>query len=381
MKRLFVIFVIINLSAILYGQQQANPFEILGRATTSEKVVAIPSESKVATNPFEMENLTEAVVSSPAEAEVKEEAAAEKVTVSIPETTTIATKDTVKVLVDSENPFEILVRSGASASTIEETDIAEVSNTNSVETTIAEPPQHETQQDNDQAKDHILTNIKPAGKADGQQGQFFGLMLLTLVPVTILFTLFRAFFSKAYENILSANVLNRSYREYAGASIIPLNIWYIIFLLNLGIFVSLIMNYYGAAFTKQPLINGLICTGIVSVLVLGKRLLLALLGEIFPFKKEMQLYRYLLLLFGIVTGVFLAPINIAIIYAGAELLSVLIYGALALLAAIYLIRSYRALIVGNRFLLLDRFHFLLYICAVEIAPIFIIIKLVLLYLA
>ena len=387
MRKLFGIYIVFFLSIIstlIHAQQTTNPFEIVARmkTITSSNTTTINSTANITSNPFEIQN---AIVQPNIDSTITIE---DEVISENEETTTnnetVETLDTfpspvaiAENISDSNNPFEIIESSSPKEEISEkpaELNLEE-NETLENEVTAVTPVKPKKQSDN------FLRNIKPIGKSDRQQGQFFGLMLLTLVPVTILFMIFRPFFSKAYENILSPNVLNRSYREYAGASIIPMNVWYLVFLLKLGIFVSLLMNYYNAALTTQPLVNALICTGIVSGLIFGKRILLSFLGVIFPFKKEIQLYKYLLLLFGIVTGIFLAPINIAIIYASTSLLNILIYSSLALLLIFYLIRSYRALLIGNRFLVLDRFHFLLYICAVEIAPIFILVKLMMLYLA
>jgi hypothetical protein len=51
-----------------------------------------------------------------------------------------------------------------------------------------------------------------------------------------------------------------------------------------------------------------------------------------------------------------------------------VWGGIGLLGLIYLFRSLRGLFVGARFLAFHKLHFLLYLCAVEIAPVAIAIK-------
>ncbi|MEM9884861.1 MAG: DUF4271 domain-containing protein [Bacteroidota bacterium] len=368
MKKTFCIFIVlISIESLLHAQQSGNPFEIVDRLEVVDdapfNTVAVVDSSLTNSIVVEDTNALEDIAASTVnEDEIK----------SIPSTVA------EEMLADSNNPFEILARTPKAALTDVNPSLVVVEKNDGVE--ISEPMVREKPSGK---RDRFLEDIQPAGKADKeqQQGQFFGLMLLTLIPVTVLFMIFRAFFGRAYENIINASTLSRSYREYAGASVIPLNIWHLVFLLNLGVFASLLMNHYAVAFTQQPLVNALICIALVSLLIFAKRIFLAFLGEIFPFKKEMQLYRYLMLLFGIMTGIFLAPINIALIYASPNVLKALIYGSLFVLLALYLVRSYRALVIGNRFLVLDRFHFLLYICAVEIAPIVILVKLGSIYLS
>ena len=71
----------------------------------------------------------------------------------------------------------------------------------------------------------------------------------------------------------------------------------------------------------------------------------------------------------------MVPANILIAYAPQTMTSSLVYAAIGLVGLVYLFRSLRGLFIANRFLLFHKFHFLLYICTVEIAPIIIFLKL------
>jgi hypothetical protein len=70
----------------------------------------------------------------------------------------------------------------------------------------------------------------------------------------------------------------------------------------------------------------------------------------------------------------LLPINIFIAYSPESLKEIFIYCAFGIIALVYLVRSLRSLSVASPFLMTDQFHFLLYLCAVEIAPIMILVK-------
>ncbi|MEM8526078.1 MAG: DUF4271 domain-containing protein [Bacteroidota bacterium] len=332
-----IIFLFFTFYAIIsVSQATQNPFEIVSRLAEEENMFVESIQT--------VDTTQEAIVDV-------------NPSLNTPETPIV-------VLPNSDNPFEVIERPGEEEMALEE----ENTKTNTINT----PSKPNSQP--------AIKNIEPVGKSTPHRGQFFIIMLLTLIPMTLLFTVFREYFMKAFENVSNAGVLNRSYREFAGASIIPMNLWYIASWLNLGIFLSLIMNYYEAAFTKSPLLNVLICIGIIGGLHLLKHFILAFMAAIFPVKKEAKLYAFLLLLFGILIGVFLVPMNIAIIYAANQTTKLLIFGTLAIIGGLYLVRAYRALLVGGRLLALHKFHFLLYICVVELAPIFILIKLGLIYL-
>lgn len=338
----YIIYLFATFYAIVsMTQSTQNPFEIVDRLEGGE--IVIPENIEPVDTDVDTSRTTVVIDTSASE-------------------NTNSSEENI-ALPNSDNPFEIVERpSEAAVSSAEKT----------IPNIIATPSKKRTQPK--------IKNIKPAGKSTPHRGQFFIVMLITLIPMTLLFTVFRDYFMKAYENVTNASVLNRSYREFAGASIIPMNLWYVASWINLGIFLSLVMNYYEATFTKSPLLNVLICIGIIGGLHLLKHFVLGIMAVIFPVTKEAKLYAFLLLLFGIMIGVFLVPMNIAIIYAADRMTKLLIFGALAIMGTLYLIRAYRGLLVSGRLAALHKFHFLLYICVVELAPIFILIKLGLIYL-
>jgi hypothetical protein len=53
----------------------------------------------------------------------------------------------------------------------------------------------------------------------------------------------------------------------------------------------------------------------------------------------------------------------------------LVFWVLGLVSIFYIYRSLRALNIGSKFLVSDQFHFLLYLCTVEVAPVVLLAKL------
>ncbi|MCB0639495.1 MAG: DUF4271 domain-containing protein, partial [Lewinella sp.] len=104
------------------------------------------------------------------------------------------------------------------------------------------------------------------------------------------------------------------------------------------------------------------------VLFTGKHLLLAILGAIFPFRAEVKRYSFTIMVFSYLLGVVLAPACFLISYAPDNWARPLIYVVLGLIVIVYFLRSARGLFIANRFVFSHQFHFLLYICAVEIVP-------------
>jgi len=105
---------------------------------------------------------------------------------------------------------------------------------------------------------------------------------------------------------------------------------------------------------------------------LGKHAILAFSDFLLQIGKEIQVYNFSVRIYGIAIGMILMPINIifSLEYQGLEI--ILIYLALAAIALILLLRITRGLLMARPYLPLHLFHFFVYLCTVEIAPIILI---------
>jgi hypothetical protein len=112
----------------------------------------------------------------------------------------------------------------------------------------------------------------------------------------------------------------------------------------------------------------------VCLAFLVKHTILYIVSVVFPITKEVKLYNFIIITAGILLGLILLPLNIFIAYSPEILGNFLTYTAFGAIAIVYLVRSVRSLSVASPFLATDQFHFLVYLCAVEIAPLLVLIK-------
>jgi hypothetical protein len=119
----------------------------------------------------------------------------------------------------------------------------------------------------------------------------------------------------------------------------------------------------------------MLCIGALAGFFLFKHLLLQIVGFVFPVKKEISAYNFTIIIFNIVLGFVIVPAIFFTAYAPAAIREYVIFGTAGVIALTYLFRGLRGLFIANRFLAWHKFHFLLYLCAVEIAPLLIVVKL------
>lgn len=99
-------------------------------------------------------------------------------------------------------------------------------------------------------------------------------------------------------------------------------------------------------------------------------------GVLFPFKKEINFYQFNEVQLNRVAGILLLPFLFIITFTPGTISQFAIPVSLALMAAIILFRYIRGFSIGGDYFAKHKFHFLVYICTLEIAPLVIFVKLV-----
>jgi Domain of unknown function (DUF4271) len=202
----------------------------------------------------------------------------------------------------------------------------------------------------------------------------FWVFLLTLLLMAFVAANARSAVGKAYNALISDNSLRQIYREQIGWGNVAELALYGLFWLNAAIFSFLMLYHLGVSPKWGQFWTFLACLVGVTVAFASKHFILYLIASVFPIGKEVRLYNYIIVTAGILLGFILLPLNIFIAYAPLSMTDVFIYCAIGAIGLVYVIRSLRSLGVASPYMMTDQFHFLIYLCAVEIAPLAILVK-------
>ncbi len=256
-------------------------------------------------------------------------------------------KDTTHILSQSDNPFDVL--RGAPALEVKQT--APVIDNSAVSTPFSE-------------KKTYSKNFN------------FWVFFFNLLIMAVLMSYGRRSVSAAYNSVTSENILKQSFRDFLSKSAVKVTIngLYVIFLLSLSIYLFLVLKEKN---TSLPFGQGTLffyCCAVVFAVFSIKHFILYCISNIFPIKKEIQLYNFIIIITAILAGFCLFGVNILIAFGPKSASSFFINCGVGILAIMYLIRYIRSTSIIGKFLTENRFHFLLYICSVEIAPVVIFFK-------
>ncbi len=204
---------------------------------------------------------------------------------------------------------------------------------------------------------------------------FLGIILFILLGLlAVLNTVFKTDLRNSFKAFTNENILKLLHREQKDVAKGPFLLLYLFYVICMGLFLFLLGNYFDVLPRGKWMM--LLCIVLVGIIWVARHLLLYIIGSIFPFSKEISLYSYTISVFNHVLGVIVLPLVIFMAFSPEKMRFISIYIALVVIAVVYLYRIFRGLIIANKFLSLHKFHFFIYLCTVEIAPVVLLIKLI-----
>jgi hypothetical protein len=202
------------------------------------------------------------------------------------------------------------------------------------------------------------------------QNLLFICTVIILIFLAILMVLKRSLISKAYKAIANDNYLRFLLRDYQSY---PWLYWlfYIFFFINAGFFTFLLVHHFKWEVRLAfPLL--IACIIFFSVVYFIKFVFLELMSGLFPVGKEAHLYSFVTILINVLLGLFLTPINLLIAFGPTPLVQIVVWIGIISFILLYLFRQLKGIFISGSFFPVYRFHFFLYLCAIEIAPLLII---------
>lgn len=171
---------------------------------------------------------------------------------------------------------------------------------------------------------------------------------------------------------MNDGIVNQLYTRRSGGELGALWACYFYFFLVAGFYVYLLASYFEIGLSYGIWGSWLTYALAVAAILGLKNMILVLFSFLFPVRKEVSRYVFVLMIFAILGGLFIAPVNLLISYAPVEWRTTFLYGGVVVLVGIYVLHLMRGMFIGNRLFFSRPVHFLLYICAIELAPLLLI---------
>jgi Domain of unknown function (DUF4271) len=205
-----------------------------------------------------------------------------------------------------------------------------------------------------------------------------------MTGLLVYYGLMRLFFGRYISNLLAlffrATMRQQQIRDQLMQSPLPSLLLNFLFLVTGGLFLTFVAFNYGLSPVSD--IWSLLpwCMALLLVIYTGKMIILKITGWIFNVTVVTDTYIFIVFLVNKMIGMFLLPVLVVMGFADPPLFNVLL--TLTFMMLVFFL-GYRFLIsyspIRNE-IKVNRFHFFLYLCAFEIAPLLLIYKVLLIFL-
>lgn len=274
-----------------------------------------------------------------------------ELTARLPVQTSVTTADSSASARVSDNPFDLRPQAAGSA-------------TNSAP--AAAPAK---KADKQRADGPLVIQTSDPNKG---KGSILAIHVILLITLAGLWLLFGDLLRQCLRATINDGIMNQLYTRRSGGELGALWACYLYFLLAAGFFVYLLTTNFDIGL-HYGIWGSWLTYALVVAAALGiKNIVLVVFSFLFPVRKEVSRYVFALMIFAILGGLFIAPVNLLISYAPAGWRTTFLYGGVAVLLTIYVLHLMRGMFIANRLFFSRPVHFLLYICAIELAPLLLI---------
>ncbi len=150
----------------------------------------------------------------------------------------------------------------------------------------------------------------------------------------------------------------------------------VFFVFTLTLFICRIISYYGFhTFTNNEAVLGIITAVSITVIYIIKFFIIKLFGYIFELQKEAADYMMTVFLFGNTLGLFMLPLIVCLAFVKQVPPVFFIYAGIGIIITLFCIRIIRGVILALNSSRISKFYLFLYLCALEILPLIVMMKL------
>lgn len=235
------------------------------------------------------------------------------------------------------------------------------------------------------SKDPLLPFGKKAGKISMHEFQrddkdaYFYVIAGLILFYGLIKLIFGKYVAWLFNVFFRSNLRPQQIKDQLQHTPLPSLLLNILFIFVGGVFLLFLSEYYNIATDENEWILIAYYCAIIAVLIIGQYILLKTIGWIFNISAITDIYIFIIFLVNKIIGILLLPVIVLMAFPIPALIPVVvtIISLIFLILLLYrFIISYKS--IGNE-IKVGRFHFFIYLCAFEIAPLLVIGKVLLDY--
>lgn len=220
-------------------------------------------------------------------------------------------------------------------------------------------------------------NLPAIKRQEHDNDMFFYVLLGLFFYFAVVKTLFGKYLNNLISIFLRITLRQQQLREQVLQSPLPSLLMNIYFLLTGGLYASLLLKYYKYEAHPNFWIQTVYCVGILALIYTGKFMILKFTGWVFNLSKAMDTYIFIVFLVNKMLGMLLLPLLVLIAFYTGQPQQVFVTLSLIMVVSLLVYRFIFSFGPIRAEIKVNPFHFFLYLCAFEIAPLLLIYKVLL----
>ena len=199
-----------------------------------------------------------------------------------------------------------------------------------------------------------------------------------IAGIVLLLAFFKYLYSRYFTNLIRV-FFNTSLRQSQLTdqllqAKLPSLLYNLFFIISGGIFICLLLAYFHWSGNQNYWIIMVSCIGVLGLIYLLKFSLLKFTGWITGYREQTDAYIFIFFLMNKMIGIFLVPFIFFMAFAGQSLINIAVQASFIMLGLMLALRFFRSYGLLQNQLKISRFHFLIYIIGIEILPLLLIYK-------
>jgi hypothetical protein len=214
--------------------------------------------------------------------------------------------------------------------------------------------------------------VKPK-KSKSAEDIFYLLAGLVLLMAIIKF-FFARYFANLFRVFFNTSLRQGQLTDQLLQAKLPSLFFNLFFIISAGTYAYFLLQHYGFITTQQQWVLLGACIGVLGLVYVVKYSTLKFTGWVTGYKSSTDIYIFIIFLIGKILGVILIPFMVLIAFAKLPIANAAALISLLMVVLLFLLRFIRSYGLLQNQLKVSRFHFFLYIAGVEIIPLLLLYK-------
>lgn len=191
---------------------------------------------------------------------------------------------------------------------------------------------------------------------------------------------FQKYFSDLFRAFFSPTLSQRQLREQLSQTPFPALLLNLFFSFSAGIYLYLVLRYSNYMAGDKPLYLIGVFVLLFIIIYLVKYILLRFSGWLFGQPEIMDGYIFTLYLINKIMGIILLPFILILAFSSPLLAKITLDISIFIIILLFVYRYFRVYSMAESHITFSKFHFFIYLCSFEVAPVLILGKLVFIWL-